>query len=169
MEQENNPTSQTAAPSSNTDDAVANTQPKKKGKALMIILIILGVLIVLIVGFFLIINLATGGAKKVSDEFIADIRQTQSEQAYGLFSSAAKKVVGKKKFAKTVEQISPILNGQPKVTGKEAGTSSDGGTTSSITYEINGTDGITYKVKVELVKEGNDWRVLNFDSSKKDK
>jgi hypothetical protein len=36
--------------------------------------------------------------------------------------------------------------------------------TSEVVYEIKGTDGKTYNVTINLIKEGDVWRVQNFDS-----
>ena len=39
--------------------------------------------------------------------------------------------------------------------------------TAKVVYEIKGSDGATYKITVNLTKEGGQWKVLNFESSKK--
>lgn len=99
----------------------------------------------------------------VSNQFIDNIQAGNSAAAYALFSTEAQRAVPTDQFNKLVRQIGPILNTSEQMTGKKI----TDAVTSKVTYEIQGSDGKTYVVTVNLTKESDDWKVLNFDSTSK--
>jgi cellobiose phosphorylase len=90
-----------------------------------------------------------------------------SASAYSLFSTQAKATVTPAQFDAIVKQVGPILNAQEKVTNKKVDAKTGQAASSEITYEIKGTDGLSYSLVINLTKEGDLWKVLNFDSKKK--
>lgn len=123
-----------------------------------------------IVGVFLVLllitNAATSAPVKVSNQLVADIQAVNGASAYTLLSSSAKNVTDPQEFNATVDHIGPILNGTPKMKSKEVKGETGTSATAKVVYSIHGSDGLTYTFTVNLVKEGSDWKVLNFASEK---
>ncbi len=111
-------------------------------------------------------TVATSGASTTSDEFVDHLLGNDAPAAYAMFSSEAKTQVPEDQFAALVEQMSSVLDDTAKQTSKSVEGSTDDGSTGVVAYEIDSTDG-TYVLTVNLVKEDGDWRVLNFDNSRK--
>lgn len=146
-------------------DTSAVAQKKKwstKKKVLVVVGAILGLFIVIIT----IVNQSTKEAVSVSNQMVNALQSTDATLAYGLLSSEAKKTVSEQEFSAVVVKIGPILNTQEKMVSKEVNAETGKSSTAKVTYEIQGTDGITYKLEINLVKEDDNWKVLNFDSSK---
>jgi len=142
--------------------------PVKKGhRGRKIFGIVLGVFVVLIVAVTLIANAATKAPLAASNDFLHAMQSGSAESAYNLFSTEAKTTVTPAQFETIVKQVGPILNAKEKVTNKKVDAKTGQASTSEITYEIKGTDGLTYSLIVNLTKEGDAWKVLNFDSKKK--
>lgn len=130
---------------------------KKWGK------ILIGFVVVTIV-LFVVVMKATSGAVKASNEFLNAIQSGNSSQAYSLFASEVKGEVSSDDFKEVVSQIGPILNTDEKITNRGVEAESGKNSTANVEYEIKGTDGKTYTIAVNLVKEDGEWKVLNFDS-----
>lgn len=142
-------------------------KPKKKRSVKKIIgYIVVGIVALLIVSTFF-VNSATKAPLEVSNQFINSIQAGDAAAAYALFSSDAKQVVPTDQFDTVVGQVGPILNSSEKVTGKKIDGETGKPASSEITYEIKGTDGKTYVVIVNLTKENDSWKILNFDSKAK--
>jgi hypothetical protein len=110
---------------------------------------------------------ATKDAVAVADQFINNIQKVKPYEAYEQLSSKAKEVVSSEDLTTVIEKIGPILNGEVSKEGREISTGTDEDTISTITYKIPGSDGDTYIVVINLVKEDGKWKVLNFDSKTK--
>lgn len=151
-------TTETAAPTG-TSEVVKKKRPLWQK-------IVAGVVIA-IVALVLLVNVATSGAVKVSNQFISDIQNRRADAAYSLMSKEATAATPKDQFAAVVDRIGPLLNTETNMTSKEVKGETGSSATSKVTYEIKGTDGITYTVTVNLVKEDGAWKVLNFESDKK--
>lgn len=123
--------------------------------------------VVAFVALFIIVNLATSGVAKVSNEFLKDVQNKNADAAYSLLTKDAAAATDKDQFKKVVDQAGPILNTKTKMTSKEASGETGKAGTGKVTYEIKGTDGITYQVTVSLQKEDGKWKVLNFESTQK--
>lgn len=123
--------------------------------------------VVAAVVLFIIINMATSGVAKVSNEFLKDIQTKNADAAYSLLTKAAVAVTDKTQFKKVVDQAGPILNTKTNMTSKEASGETGKAGTGKVVYEIKGTDGITYTVTINLQKEDGKWKVLNFESTQK--
>lgn len=128
--------------------------------------IVAGAVVVLVV-LFIIVNMATSGVAKVSNEFLKDMQNKNADAAYSLLTKAAAAATDKDQFKKVVDQAGPILNTTAKMTSKEASGETGNAATGKVVYEIKGTDGITYDVTVNLQKEDGKWKVLNFESTQK--
>jgi hypothetical protein len=138
---------------------------KKKRSVKKIIGIVVLALVGLVVVSTLFVNSATKAPLAVSDLFLNSVQAGDAGLAYELFSSEAKTTISLGELQSVVNQIGPILSTTEKVTSKEIGGETGSAATSQITYEIIGTDGKTYTVIVNLMKENDMWRVLNFDSN----
>ena len=115
----------------------------------------------------IIVNMATSGVAKVSNEFLKDIQNKNADAAYSLLTKDAAAVTGKDQFKKVVNQAGPILNTKTNMTSKEVSGETGKAGTGKVVYEIKGTDGITYEVTINLQKEDGKWKVLNFESTQK--
>jgi len=145
----------------------AEVPAKKKRNIRRIIAVALSVVIVLFVAADLFVNAATKAPLAVSNQFLNNIQSGDSAAAYESFTTSAKAVVGKDAFATMVSQIGPVLNTEEKVTSKTINGKTGASATSTIKYEIHGTDAKTYGIVVNLTEENDVWRVVNFDSKLK--
>src|SRR3989344_1865022 len=123
--------------------------------------------VVAIVALVIIVNIATSGVAKVSNEFLKDIQSKNADAAYSLMTNAAIAATDKNQFGETVDRIGPILNGETKMTSKEVSGETGKAGTGKVVYEIKGGDGATYVITINLQKEDGQWKVLNFESNKK--
>ena len=139
---------------------------KKKSKNPLWQKILLGV-VLFIVALIVIAYVATSGPAKVSDAFLKDIQTQQADAAYSLFSKEAQGVTDKDTFQETVKRIGPLLNTKAKQTARQVEDSTGSAALAQVTYEIKGTDGVDYKITIQLVKQDDQWKVNSFDSSKK--
>lgn len=160
MENENVKPAETETPASTEVKKNNNTSKKKKW------LIIVGAIVIVFIGLVSIVNSATSGVVNVSNQMINAIQAQDADLAYSLMTAEAKSTITKEDFDGIISQIGPILNTEEKMLNKsvESGT----GKTSSgqVTYSIKGTDGVDYTFEINLQKEGDNWKVLNFDSTK---
>ncbi len=123
--------------------------------------------VVVFVVLFVVINLATSGVAKVSNEFLKDVQNKNADAAYSLLTKAAAAATAKDQFVKIVDQAGPILNTKTNMTTKEVSGETGSAGTGKVTYEIKGTDGVTYIVTINLQKQDGKWMVLNFESTQK--
>lgn len=137
---------------------------KKKRSIKKIISIVVIALAGLVVISTLIVNSATKAPLAVSDLFLNSIQAGDAGLAYELLSNEAKTTTSLNQLQSVVSQVGPILATSEKVTSKKINGETGSAATSQITYEIMGTDAKNYTVIVNLVKENEIWRVLNFDS-----
>jgi len=148
-----------------SEEKVQDKEVKKPEKKKMSLL---KKVIIAVVAFFVIIfaytYFATAAAVKVADEFVGYIQDAKPAEAYDLFSKQAKEVVPQDQFAELVSQISPILNGEKKIISRAISDGTSQETASKITYKIPGSDGDTYVMEVQLLKEDGEWMVLNFET-----
>ncbi len=141
------------------------TKPKRSIKKILLYVVIGVVALFLILVLF--VNSATKEPVAVSNRFVDSIQASQPAAAYELFSTDAKRTVTAEEFATIVEQVGPILNTTEKITGKEIAGETGQSSIAKVTYEIAGSDNKTYEFIVNLVKENDVWKVLNFDSKLK--
>lgn len=104
---------------------------------------------------------------KVSNQFVNSIQAGDSAAAYALFATGAMEIVPVDQFDALVAQIGPIINTSEKMTGKSISGETGEAATSTVTYELTGTDGKNYVITVNLIKEDGDWKVLNFENKEK--
>lgn len=147
--------------------AMIETKPIKKRSVKKIIGYVVLAFVVVIVGVTLLANSATKEPVKASNQFLNAIQAGNASEAYGLFSSAAQEVVSSDQFDGVVAQVGPILNSEEKMTNKSVNAETGSASTAEVTYEVKGTDGKTYNIIINLIKEGDVWRVQNFDSKVK--
>jgi outer membrane lipoprotein-sorting protein len=150
-----------------TNPVVEGKPPKQKWSLKKKLLVIFGVIAAVIVALVLIANAATAAPVKVSNQLIANIQAKNATQAYDLLSQGAKNATDPQTFLATVNQIGPILTGKPDMKSKEVNAQTGSASTAKVVYEIKGNDGLTYLFTVNLIKEGDKWKVLNFESTKK--
>lgn len=149
-----------------TKAAKVTSTVKKQRDWKKIVLIAVAVVVVLFVILILVVESTTSAPKKVSDELVADIQAKNSDAAYSLFSSQAKTAVSQSELNTIVDQIGPILNGSPKTISKDIKGETGSAASATVVYDIKGSDNITYKFTVNLVKDNSDWKILNFESAK---
>ncbi len=138
---------------------------KRGGKKL--ILKILGGIVIFVVALLVVVNLTSRGAVVVGNRFINLIQTQKAAEAYALFSKEAAVTITPADFKMVVERVGPILSGKPKVTGKQIGSETGGGTSATISYEMAGTDNLTYRITINLAKQDGEWKIMNFDSKVK--
>lgn len=145
------------------------TAPAKKQKwsKKKKIWVIVGVVVAVFIILFVVTNAATSAPVKVSNELVSDIQSKNAAAAYGLLSSGAQGVVPADQFSQVVSQIGPILSGTPKMISKEVSGQTGSAATAKVVYDIQGSDGVAYRMTVNLTKDNGQWKVLNFDNSKK--
>ncbi|MDP1719745.1 MAG: DUF4878 domain-containing protein [Candidatus Nanopelagicaceae bacterium] len=146
---------------------MSEARPKKKRSVKKIVGYVVLAFVVVIVGVTLLANSATKEPVKVSNQFLNAIQAGNASEAYGFFSSEAKAAVPSDKFEGVVAQVGSILNTEEKMTNKSVKAETGSASTAEVTYEIKGTDGGTYNIIVNLIKEGDIWKVQNFDSKLK--
>jgi ABC-type transporter MlaC component len=151
-----------------TVDPVETTKTEKTAKTKRPLWqkIVAGV-VLFVVAVFILVSIAARGAVKVSNEFLSNIQNRQAGAAYALFSNEAAAATPRDEFNKIVDRIGPLLNTKADMKSKEVQGETGSSATSTVVYEIKGTDGVTYEVTVNLVKEDGEWKVVNFDSSAK--
>lgn len=145
-------------------DYSMNAKPVKKRSVGKIIGIVIGAIVVVAVGLTFFVNSATKAPVAASNQFLNALQAGDASTAYALFSTEAKAAVPSDQFDAAVQQVGPILNGSEKMTSKKVNASTGSAATSEVVYEIPGTDGKTYKFTVNLTKENDTWKVLNFTS-----
>lgn len=150
------------------NDATAPTPTvaAKKPKLSLAKKIIIGALAVIVL-VITIAFYATSGASKISDAFVDDILKNNSSAAYELFSGEAKQTVTTEQFKQIVATMSSVLDDQASKQSADVENGTDQETKGTVVYEIKGADG-TYELTVSLIKENDEWRVLNFDNSRKE-
>lgn len=159
-------------------DATNNTQDptnlatgpkpaKQKWSLKKKLIVIFGAIVAIIAVLLIIINAATAAPVKVSNQLVADIQAKNATSAYSLLSKEAKNATDPQAFQATVDQIGPILTGKPNMKSKEVNAQTGNASTAKVVYEIQGNDGLVYVFTVNLVKEDDSWKVMNFESTKK--
>lgn len=128
--------------------------------------IVAGAIVVFVI-LFVVVNLATSSVAKAGNEFLKDVQNKNVDAAYSLLTKDAMAATGKDQFTKVVNQAGPILNTKANMTSKEISGETGKAGTGKITYEIKGTDGITYTVTINLQKEDGKWKILGFESTQK--
>jgi hypothetical protein len=146
---------------------VKNANPKQKWSLKKKFAVIGGVFVGVIIVLVILVNMATSAPVKVSNDLITDVQTKNSAAAYVLFSSQAKSVVTEAQLTAAINQIGPILSGKPDMKSKEVKGETGSAASAKVIYDIKGSDGITYTITVNLVKDNGSWKVLNFDSEKK--
>lgn len=142
-------------------------EPAKKNRKFPLWQKIVAGVVLAIIALVIIINLATGGVAKASNEFLKNVQNKKADAAYSLLTKDAAAATDKSRFQKIVDQAGPILNTKAKMTSKEVSGETGKAGTGKVVYEIKGTDGTTYRVTINLQKEDGKWKVLNFESTQK--
>lgn len=140
---------------------------KQKWSTKKKIVVILSAIVVFIVGIIIVANVATSAPLKVSDEFVSDIQLGKASAAYDMMSAEAQIATSSADFAAMVENMSPILTGNPNNISKEVKAETGSDPSAKVVYEISGSDSRVHVITVNLVQKNGDWKVLNFESVKK--
>ena len=142
----------------------AQPQPaKKKMSTLKKVLIGLGIGFVAVIVLLFFMGKALLDA---SNAFVADLQAGECTAIYERTSTGFQENTSAEEWDAVCNQVSPILQGEPKQTGIEVNTSSDDVSVGQAVYEIVGTDEITYEVTLILVDEDG-WKLEGLDSSAK--
>lgn len=149
---------QVAAPIVETNNAV---EPKKGiPKWLKVVGIVFAVIAVLVAVIFSVVNLATAEPQKVSNEFLTEMRNGNSSDAYKLTSNDFQATTSQSDFAKFVNTYKYLPLNEGKISSKEA-KSDPTGSNAEFNYVIT-QDGAKYNIKTELVKSQDEWKVSYF-------
>lgn len=159
--------SENIEPQNQSGNASGDSTPAKKRNVKKIILWVVVGIVAFVVVITFTVNSATKAPVKVSNQFLDYIQAGDAAGAYALFSSEAQQVVPTDQFDTLVAQVAPILNTKESMNSKSINGETGQAATSTVTYEIDGTDGKTYLITVNLIKEDGDWKVLNFESDSK--
>lgn len=152
---------------SQNDNLNGGSKPAKKRNWKKIILfVVIGIAVFLVV-ITLTVNSATKAPVAVSNQFIDNVQASNGAAAYALLSTEAQQTVPADQFDALVTDIGPILNTSEKMTSKSVSGETGQAATAVVTYEIAGTDGSTYVLTINLTKENDNWKVLNFESKEK--
>lgn len=145
----------------------SNIRPTKKRSVKKIILYVLVACVAVLVALTFFVNSATKAPVAASNQFLNAMQAGDAATAYSYFSSDAKNAVPEDQFATVVKQIAPILNGNENMISKKVNASTGSAATAEVVYKIPGSDGKTYTLSVNLTKENDVWKILNFDSTSK--
>lgn len=148
-------------------DYSMNSKPVKKRSIGKIIGYVIAVIAVIAIVLTFFVNSATKAPVAASNNFLNAVQAGDASTAYALFSTEAKAAVPSDQFDAVVKQVGPILNAQEKMTSKKVSAQTGAASTAEVVYEIPGTDGKTYSFTVNLTKEGDTWKILNFASKAK--
>lgn len=155
-----------AAPQPQPQQAPNAVAPKKRRIPLLIkiVAIVSIVFVAVLIIVFVVIGSATRAPQKVSDQFVNDVQSGDSSAAYALTNQTFQNATTQEELDSVVKRISPLLQGQEKVTNRAIEKSTGIPTTAVFVYEVKTSDGTKY-MKVELQKDGDTWKVLNFKSA----
>ncbi|HEY3293175.1 MAG TPA: DUF4878 domain-containing protein [Candidatus Nanopelagicaceae bacterium] len=148
-------------------DYSMNSKPVKKRSTGKIIGYVIAIIAVVAIVLTFFVNSATKAPVAASNNFLNAVQAGDASAAYDLFSTEAKAAVPSDQFDAVVKQVGPILNAKEKMTSKKVNAETGSASTAEVVYEIPGTDGKTYSFTVNLTKEGDTWKVLNFASKAK--
>lgn len=122
--------------------------------------------VVFFIGMFIIVTMATSGPAKASDSFVKYLLSGNSQSAYNMFSTEAKDAVDRNEFDSLVDKMDDVLEDKAKQTSKSIEGETGKSAKATVVYEIKGDDG-TYELTINLIKENDEWKILNFDNSLK--
>jgi len=142
-------------------------QTKQKWSLKKKIVVFAGIAVAFIATILVVALVATDAPLKISDQFIADIKDNNASDAYDLMSSEAQAATSSQDFATIVDQLGPILTGSPKNISREASAETGSNPSAKIVYEVEGSDSYTHVLTISLVQIDGNWKILNFESSKK--
>jgi hypothetical protein len=135
-------------------------KPKLSKAKKIIIGVVVFIGLVIAIAFY-----ATSGVSQTSNAFVDDILKNNSSAAYELFSAEAKQTVTTEQFQQIVATMANVLDSEASKQSAEVESGTGQETKGTAVYEIKGSDG-TYELTVNLIKENNEWRVLNFDNTR---
>ena len=131
------------------------------------------VILAIVMGLFIFLAILTvlqdgsSGAKKVRDQFVADVLAGKSQETYALLASETKNTETIEAWQSKVNRVSAFMGeGQPKLIDDGSLKSEVADKSYQATYEIKGTDG-DYTMSVVMIEEKEGWRVLVFNTDLK--
>ncbi len=142
-------------------------KPKRRiPKWLRILLIVLILPVLLVIAFFAItwfsVNNGTKDAMIVSNNFINSLQAKNINELNNLTSREFKKFVSEQQLVGIVDKASPVIQGEEVVVGRNIESSTNNSTKFKITYKVKTSDGDKL-IYVNLAKDDQDWKVLNFE------
>ncbi len=140
------------------------THRKKPKKWLYVLGIVIAILAVLI---FMGAR-ALQGAIQAADGYIADMQAGRCTQIYDRATEAFQKQGTRDEWVEVCTGVSNILTGEPRNLGVDVESNSSQNQVSTVTYEIDGTDSVTYIVLIGMVNQDDQWKISLFDSDPKE-
>lgn len=166
MLKRNNQNQSSGAETSNQE--LSHSYMTRKMILLMSVVVVV-VIAAVVLGFQFLHSKNTGptAEEKTSGELVANIKKKDSSAVYGQLSSQAQKATDQKAIQALVEKMSGAAEGSIKEVESNASTPDPEASdhTKRVEYEITGKDGKKSSVTVTLIKEDNQWKILNFYSS----
>ncbi|HLB59259.1 MAG TPA: DUF4864 domain-containing protein [Bdellovibrionota bacterium] len=141
-----------------------DTPPKKKNKVLKYFLIFVAVIAVIAAIAIVGAMLATQKPTKIAKSFLDHLSAQQLEEAYNLTSSQFKQTVPPQAFVDFLKKY-PILTTPSHVAFDQR---SREGSVATVSGKITATSGESAPVTMTIVKEQDEWRVMNLSLNPED-
>ena len=144
---------------------VFNDGDRKKRGCVKYVIAAFVALALLIGGCTVVLLKATAKPAKEAQAFVKEIMANDPKAAYARTSSGFREASTEADLAEISGRISSIVGGAKLTnTGRAINAKTGTASTAQINYKTS-KDGRTLYFTVNMVKQGEDWKVLNFDSS----
>ncbi len=143
--------------------ATLSTKEHKKvpiwAKILIGIITLIGTVLITV---FVSATIATNAPKKISDQFVNNLQDGDISAAYTLTSSKFKESTPESELQNLSSSNRNLISGTEKITKKSIFKRSGSPSYAVVHYSVNGSNEKVGYLKVQLQKEGNDWKVMNL-------
>ncbi|MDD5731897.1 MAG: DUF4864 domain-containing protein [Patescibacteria group bacterium] len=130
----------------------------KKSSCWKIGIIVLAVLGVLFIIFIILVLLLTKGVGDIADKEMKALKANDYAAAYALTSSEFQSTTSLDQFKSFMQQY-PAMVSNKSYSFSERNTNNNMGDVKGV---VVGMDGKNYNLELQMIKEGSDWKVLNF-------
>lgn len=160
------PTDNPVGPTGSTEPAQVPAPPRKKRFPVWL-KIIVGIVVVfaaLMIALFILAGAVTKAPQKISDQFINDVQSANTAAAYSRTSVSFQKATTQEDLEQVITRISPLLQGEEKISGRALEKNSGSPKTAVFVYDVSTANGTKY-IKIVLQEDDSGWKVVNFRSS----
>lgn len=145
-----------------TDDELRRRKTKPPRWEYLVLAAVLAALAVLALAGMRVAD-ASKEPKKVSDKFVYSILSSNSDEAYALTAVPYRQSTSKEEFKDISSRLDANIRSNPKLADHSIVRNEDGILVATMEYDIPGTDG--HKLIVKLVRENQQWTVLNISTN----